>query len=201
MKIRVQGDTVLEKVAQPVVQFDEKLERLAQRMLATMYDANGIGLAAPQVGRLIRLVVIDLKPKENMADTAVLNGRSLPTALLFPLIAVNPMFVPVGAEKESQSEGCLSVPDKCGWVERFLRIRVRYQDLVGEWNEVECSGLLARCFQHEIDHLEGILFITKAKAIKDRVRKKNSIPGDKIEASSETFVGLREGGTDDTVQS
>ncbi|MDR1665778.1 MAG: peptide deformylase [Puniceicoccales bacterium] len=184
MKIRVQGDTVLGKVAKPVVQFDEKLEKLARRMLATMYDANGIGLAAPQVGKLVRLVVIDLKPKENVADTAVLNGRSLPTVLLFPLIAVNPTFIPVGTEKEFQSEGCLSVPDKCGLVERFLRIRVRYQDLAGEWNEVECSGLLARCFQHEIDHLEGILFITKAKAIKDRIRKKNSVSGDKAKVFS-----------------
>ena len=160
--IRIYGDKVLEKVASPVIKFDAKLEELAKAMLDTLHKTGyGVGLAAPQVGKSVRLIVIDLKdafPDESV----VLNGKIIPMPLLFHLIIVNPSITPIGTEKDIQEEGCLSIPDRRIEVERFSNVQVRYQDLQGEWNEIQCGGFLARCLQHETDHLDGILILHRA---------------------------------------
>ena len=136
------GDDVLTKMCRPVEKFDEKLCTLLHDMYETMEAANGVGLAAPQVGLLRRIVVIDVG-----------EGR---------IELINPEIIKTSGEQDGP-EGCLSVPGEYGLVKRPMNVRVRAQDRFGEWFEVEGTGLTARCFCHEIDHLEGIVFTSKAE--------------------------------------
>jgi len=141
MEIRVYGDPVLRKVAEPIADLDEEIQNLAERMLHTMYNADGVGLAAPQVGVLKRLFVVGLP-----------NGEEL--------IIVNPEI----REKEGEivdEEGCLSIPGLRAQVARAGRVFLVGFDLEGRELEIEADGLLARIFQHEIDHLNGVLFIDR----------------------------------------
>jgi peptide deformylase len=137
--------------ARPVGPADmDAVRALAPRMLATMYKAPGIGLAAPQVGSLLRLVVIDLQPDE------------VPS----PLVMVNPEIVAASAEHAMREEGCLSLPNQYADVERPAEIKVRWLDLEGRRQEMSADGLLATCIQHEIDHLNGVLFVDHLSALK-----------------------------------
>jgi peptide deformylase len=134
---------------------DDDLRRLADDMLATMYDAPGIGLAAIQIGVPKRLITLDVSRDED--------GRS-------PQVFVNPEILWQSEETSSYEEGCLSIPDYYEEVERPTRVRVHYTMLSGERAEVEADGLLAVCLQHEIDHLNGVLFIDHISKLKrDRV--------------------------------
>lgn len=135
--------------SQKVTKFDKALRKLAEDMFESMTDANGIGLAAPQVGILQRLIVVDI-PKDLEYD-----GSDA-----FELIIVNPEIIK-SEGKEVGEEGCLSVPGWYGEVERFQFITVRGQDVNGKPIRVKAEGLPARCIQHEIDHLDGILFTDK----------------------------------------
>ncbi len=128
----------------------EEVRALAPRMLETMYKAPGIGLAAPQVGIGLRLVVIDLQKDEKPA----------------PLILINPEVVAASEERATREEGCLSLPGMYADVTRPARVRVRYQDLEGKRCEVEGDGLLAACLQHELDHLDGVLFVDHLSPLK-----------------------------------
>jgi peptide deformylase len=119
-------------------------------MLAAMYAAPGIGLAAPQVGELLRLVVVDLQ-KDEKPD---------------PMVLVNPEVVAASEESVTREEGCLSLPGQYAEVTRPARIRLRYQDLEGARREVHAEGLLAACLQHEVDHLDGVLFVDHLSALK-----------------------------------
>lgn len=123
---------------------------LAPRMLATMYKAPGIGLAAPQVGELLRLVVIDLQRDEQRE----------------PFVMVNPEIVAESEEQATREEGCLSLPGQYADVTRPARIKVRWLDLDGAKREMEAEGLMAACVQHEIDHLNGVLFVDYLSALK-----------------------------------
>lgn len=123
---------------------------LSETMLATMYAAPGIGLAAPQVGEMLRLVVIDLQ-KDDARD---------------PLVLVNPEIVAESDETATREEGCLSLPGQYAEVTRPARVKVRYLDLSGAKREIEGDGLLAACLQHEIDHLNGVLFVDYLSALK-----------------------------------
>jgi peptide deformylase len=123
---------------------------LAPRMLASMYKAPGIGLAAPQVGSGLRLVVLDLQPDERRE----------------PMVLVNPEVVAQSRELAVREEGCLSLPGQYAEVTRPARVKVRYQDLEGARRELEADGLLATCLQHEIDHLDGVLFVDHLSALK-----------------------------------
>ena len=123
-----------------------------------MYTAQGIGLAAPQAGKAIQLVVIDLQQKES-EEQVFLDGRSLPIALVQPLFLVNPTWRPAHDLRVEKEEGCLSLPDVRGNVKRFFEIILDYCDLDGNPHRLQCRDLLARCIQHECDHLNGILFI------------------------------------------
>ncbi len=144
-------DPRLRAKAKPVGPADaDRVRALAPRMLASMYAAPGIGLAAPQVGELLRLVVIDLQKDE---------GRQ-------PMVMVNPEIVAASPETATREEGCLSLPGQYAEVTRPARVKVRYRDIEGARKEVEGEGLLAACLQHEIDHLDGVLFVDYLSALK-----------------------------------
>ncbi len=160
LRIRKYGDPVLETKAEPVTAFDVELRQLAADMFETMYANKGIGLAAPQVGVSKRLTVIDPSAGEDEAAK---------------LILVNPEIL-VKEGTQIGEEGCLSIPGFREDVKRAWRVRVRAQDLDGNWFETEGEELLARAIQHEIDHLDGILFLQhlsllKRDLIKRKIRK------------------------------
>ena len=128
----------------------DQVRALAPQMLATMYAAPGIGLAAPQVGVGLRLAVVDLMADEKPA----------------PMYLVNPEIVAISEQWATREEGCLSLPGQYADVSRPARVKVRYRDLEGAAHEIEAEGLLAACLQHEIDHLDGVLFVDHLSALK-----------------------------------
>ena len=144
-------DPVLRKKAKPVERIDAELRRLMDDMLATMYDAPGIGLAALQVGVLRRLIVMD--PAKDEAPKS-------------PLVMVNPEMLERSEEMRTHEEGCLSIPDFTAEIERPARTRVSYIDREGKKREAELEGIWSTLVQHEIDHLNGVLFIDYLSRLK-----------------------------------
>jgi peptide deformylase len=180
-------DPRLKLVSEPVGEITPELRELAQDMFDTMYDAPGIGLAAVQVGVLLRLTVIDVgKPRdgvdeddddldededatENEADEADEDGEpAKPKSKREPdpRVMVNPVVVWSSEDINVYEEGCLSIPDYYEEVERPQRVRVRFRDLDGVEQEIEADGLLATCIQHEIDHMNGVMFIDHISKLK-----------------------------------
>jgi peptide deformylase len=151
---------ILHKTGAKLTVFDAALARLADDMVETMHAARGIGLAAQQIGRALQLCVIDLREAES-DYTWRLDGRSPPKELIMPLVLVNPRVTPVPEPTATADEGCLSFPDIRGDVERPAQITVVYQDPQGHGHTLAATGLLARCVQHEVDHVNGILFIDR----------------------------------------
>lgn len=143
-------DPVLERPTEQVTEFNDELRTLVDDMFESMYAAKGIGLAAPQIGISKRLTIIDLSFKEKPEDKIVL---------------VNPE-ITLREGKQHEEEGCLSLPEIREKVTRAAKVKVRAQDLEGKWFELEGEELLARAFQHEIDHLDGILFFRRVSALK-----------------------------------
>jgi peptide deformylase len=159
-KILCLPDPQLRLISAPVTAVDKSTRQLADDMLETMYDAPGIGLAAIQIGVAQRMVVIDLAKKDEPKE---------------PLVLINPEVIKASNEVSVYEEGCLSIPDYYEEVERPTRITFRFMDLNGKTAELEADGLLATCVQHEIDHLDGKLFIDYLSKLKrDRVMKKFS---------------------------
>ena len=157
-EILILPDKRLRLVSDPVKTIDREIKRLVADMFETMYDAPGIGLAAIQVGRPQRVVTMDLAKKDDPKD---------------PKVFINPEIVWSSEDKAVYEEGCLSIPEFYGDVERPAQVKVKYLDLDGRAHEIEANGLLATCLQHEIDHLNGILFIDHLSKLKrDRVVKK-----------------------------
>ena len=150
--IIIYPDPRLKKLCAPVDEITGRLRRLADDMLATMYDAPGIGLAAPQVGELKRLIVIDCVKEEGAAPR--------------PIVLINPEVTWVSQELATYEEGCLSIPEQFGDVERPAQARVRWLDVDGKPQEELFDGLWATCVQHEIDHLNGKLFIDYLKPLR-----------------------------------
>ncbi|WP_102108430.1 peptide deformylase [Oceaniglobus roseus] len=146
MQILKWPDPILQQTAAPVTDFDAALAALAQDMLDTMYDAPGRGLAAPQVGRLIRLFVMDTTWKEGTPD---------------PVVCVNPEILWSSDETEENEEGCLSIPGTPMPIVRPARIGLRWQGVDGTVNEAELDGPDALCAQHEIDHLDGLVIFDR----------------------------------------
>jgi peptide deformylase len=144
-------DPRLKKKSLPVEAVDDGVRQLMDDMLATMYDAPGIGLAAPQVGVLKRVVVLDIEREDTKTG---------------PLFMANPEIIDASDEDASYEEGCLSVPEHYSDVVRPAKVTVRYLDRDGKTQEIAAEGLLATCLQHEIDHLDGILFIDHISALK-----------------------------------
>src|SRR5262250_2789608 len=151
------GDPVLEKPTKAIAKFDAELEELAEDMFATMYAAQGVGLAAPQIGKSIRIAVVDV------------TGGKNPEA---KIVLVNPEIIHAEGEKREE-EGCLSIPGFRGYVVRPLFVTVRAQNVKGEWFEMKAEDYLARAFCHEIDHLNGILYLQHLSMLKrDLIRRK-----------------------------
>ena len=138
--LRLDEDPILRKKSRPITDINERIKTLADDMLETMYQAEGVGLAAPQVGVLRRIITVDI-------------GEGA-------YVMINPEIL----EQEGEvvdSEGCLSFPDVTGYVKRTKKIKVKYTDLDGEDHEIEGEDLMARCVCHEVDHLNGIVFVDK----------------------------------------
>jgi peptide deformylase len=157
MKIVKYPDPVLARPGEPVTEFNAELKKLVADMFETMYDGQGIGLAAPQVGVSKRLLVIDLS-----------NGK-LPED---KIVMINPEII-YREGRIYEEEGCLSFPEIREKVQRSAKVRVRAQDENGKWFEMDGEDLLSRCFQHEIDHVDGMQFIFRMSALKrDMVLRK-----------------------------
>jgi peptide deformylase len=164
-------DPLLKQVSAPVTDFGEELKTLVADMFETMYDAPGIGLAAIQVGVPLRVLVIDLQPDDPDAEPEVCTAHGGEThthqpTKKEPRVFINPEILDPSEELSIYNEGCLSVPEIYAEVERPARIRARWQDIDGKVHEEDMDGLMATCLQHEIDHLEGILFIDHLSRLK-----------------------------------
>jgi peptide deformylase len=157
LKLYTYPDPVLKKKAEKVQKVDDSVRQLLDDMLETMYADAGVGLAAPQVGVSKRIVVIDVN-QEDDEDGELVNGE--------PLFMVNPEIVWRSDEKVCGEEGCLSVPKQRAEVERHAQVRVRYLDYDGNEQEILGDGLLSVCLQHELDHLDGILYIDRISRLK-----------------------------------
>lgn len=156
--ILILPDPRLRAIADPIEKIDDGIRQLAKDMLETMYDAPGIGLAAPQIGEMKRMVVMDLAKEEEPAD---------------PLVMINPEILAISDETVTTEEGCLSIPELFYEVERPAEVTVRYTDLEGQTVEREAKERFAICVQHELDHLDGVLYIDYLSRLKrDRVLKK-----------------------------
>lgn len=176
MKILTFPDPKLREVSKPVEKFGPEIKKLSEDMIETMYDANGIGLAAPQVGELVRMVVIDTRPKDEKGRRYKYEEMTeLEAAVKQPLILINPEIVK-GEGKTTFDEGCLSIPGYYETVQRYNYIEMKAFDLNGKEFIVKTDGLLAICMQHELDHLEGTLFVDhlsfiKGNKIKNQIKK------------------------------
>ncbi|PWC46655.1 peptide deformylase [Azospirillum sp. A26] len=154
LPILVAPHPILKRKAQPVAEVDARVVKLMDDMVETMYDAAGIGLAAPQVGVLDRVIVVDVHEKGEPPN---------------PIRLANPEIVWSSDEKAVCEEGCLSVPEQYADVTRPVRIRVRYLDEKNQPQEIEADGMLATCIQHEIDHLNGVLFVDYLSILKRNI--------------------------------
>ncbi len=154
------GDPVLRAKGARIENFDDDLDQLIEAMLETMDEAQGVGLAAQQIGKAIQLTVIDVTPIEDRPSTMKVKGEEVDPKDFMPLILINPELKPFG-ERVAGPEGCLSFPEVYDEVTRPESVAVKAQDEDGEAIEFECGGLLARVVQHETDHLNGILFIDR----------------------------------------
>jgi len=154
------GDPILRAKGKHIEKIDNRIRELAQNMIETMHAANGVGLAAPQVGESLQLTVLDVSQVEDRPSTMKLNGENTDPQSAMPLVLINPE-IDLGSETEMGTEGCLSFPEITGEIERAKSVTVRAQNLDGEAIEIEATGFLARAIQHEVDHLNGILFIDR----------------------------------------
>jgi peptide deformylase len=154
------GDPVLRAKGKRVDRIDNRIRELAANMIETMHAANGVGLAAHQVGESLQLTVLDISQVEDRPSTMKLNGQDVDPKSAMPIVLINPE-MNLGAETTVGTEGCLSFPEITGEIERAKSIVARAETLDGDEIEIEASGLLARAIQHEVDHLNGILFIDR----------------------------------------
>jgi peptide deformylase len=163
LPIVLYGNPVLRVKCRPVTEVTQEIRNLAANMLETMYDAHGVGLAAPQIGIPLQMAVIDVSHDPEAVSYLRINGEDRDLADAMPLVFLNPK-LNLGKDKDVDHEGCLSIPGLRDKVRRSSDINVTYTTLEGETVTLECDGLLGRAFQHEIDHLNGILFIDRLSA-------------------------------------
>jgi peptide deformylase len=163
-EIIILPDKQLRLVSKPIEKVTPEIRKLADDMFETMYEAPGIGLAAIQVAQPLRLITMDLAKKSE-------DGETTPV----PRVFINPEIISSSEELSIYEEGCLSIPEYYEEIERPAKVRVRFLDLDGKLHEEDAEGLYATCIQHEIDHLNGVLFIDYLSKLKrDRVNKKFS---------------------------
>ncbi len=154
------GDPILRAKGKPIDNIDDRIRELAANMIETMHAANGVGLAAQQVGEALQLTVLDVSLVEDRPSTLNVDGKEVDPKAGMPLVLINPGIELHGAT-ETGVEGCLSFPEITGDIERAKSVIVRAQTLEGGTIEIEATGFLARAIQHEGDHLNGILFIDR----------------------------------------
>jgi peptide deformylase len=187
LRVTQYGEPILRKVGKPITEFDESLAELADDMVDTMYDEEGIGLAAQQVDRALQLCVIDLRPPEG-AEAPFrysLDGKQPPLELIMPMALANPKVTITDAAEDAYEEGCLSFPGVNGKVDRPIGVRCEFQDTEGNPHVLEADGLLGRCILHEVDHLNGKLFIDR---MDKRDLKKNEAKIKKLKRASRDFL-------------
>ncbi len=159
LRITQFGENILTEKGDNVTEFNEDLIDLAGNMIDTMYDANGIGLAAQQVGVKLQICVVTVIFNDNSIKFNFrLDGKQPPLELIMPMVLINPTINFISSHTTLYEEGCLSFPEITGEVERPDQIEVEYQDLKGAKHFLECDGLFSRVIQHEVDHLNGKLF-------------------------------------------
>lgn len=163
-------DPVLSKVAEPVTAFDKNLEKLVEDMLFTMYHAPGIGLAAPQIGKSIRLFVLDVDYDREVVTNSA-GKEEVRMSGFNPMVFINPVITGTSGTT-TYEEGCLSVPGVYEEVKRHQSIHVKFLNLKGEPQEMECDDMLSICIQHENDHLDGVVFIERLSNLKKNFYKK-----------------------------
>jgi len=190
------GDPVLRLKGRRVEKMDDRIRELAANMLETMHAANGVGLAAQQVGEALQLTVLDVLQTEDRPSTLRLNGREIELLAAMPLVLVNPK-IALDHETDIGTEGCLSFPEITAEIERSVAVNVQAETLEGKPIEIEATGLLARALQHEVDHLNGILFIDRmssvAKAsLQSRLKRlrKETLRGEKKNAARVSQINL-----------
>lgn len=152
LEVKIYDDPVLREKARPIEKIEERHRKLAEDMIETMYESRGIGLAANQVGSTERMIIVDVTWSDRGGKKAVPRN---------PTVMINPEVLEESPQDDQMSEGCLSLPGIEGDVWRPLRIRYRYQDLDGQTFEKEATELEARCILHEVDHLDGVMFIDR----------------------------------------
>jgi peptide deformylase len=160
LQILEYGDPILRAKGKPIENIDDRIRELAAKMIETMHAANGVGLAAQQIGQALQLTVLDVSLVEDRPSTLKLDGKDVDPKAAMPLVLINPEIELRGAN-EVGVEGCLSFPEITGEIERAKSVIVRAQTLESGTIEIEASGFLARAIQHEGDHLNGILFIDR----------------------------------------
>jgi peptide deformylase len=183
LEIRTYGDPILRAPTARVETVDDDIRRLVADMIDTMHEAHGIGLAAPQIGRSLSLCVIDLPADYDMTE----DGRRLNPDARMPLVLINPQITSVSKRKDEHEEGCLSFPGVRGMIERPSEITLRFMDEQGATHEKKYVEFLARVIQHEVDHLNGVLFIDRMS-----VAKKFALKGKlkRLEAETKERLGL-----------
>ena len=154
------GSPILRAKGKRIDQIDDRIRELAANMIETMRAANGVGLAAQQIGEALQLTVVDVSQIEDRPSTLRLNGQDADPKASSPLVLINPE-ITLGGETVVGVEGCLSFPEVTGEIERADSVKVRAETLDGATIQLEAGGLLARALQHEVDHLNGILFIDR----------------------------------------
>ncbi len=193
LRVTQYGEPVLRKKGKNITRFDARLVELANDMFKSMQVHDGIGLAAQQIGKPIRLCLVDMRVAQRQEVFNYLyDGKKPPLELLMPMALVNPEVDFLGKKETNREEGCLSFPEIYGEIVRPETIRVKFQDLQGVGHTLECDGLLARVIQHEVDHLNGILFIDRMDR---KARKKIESPLKKLKKSTlSTFNKPKENG-------
>ncbi|MFK7852357.1 MAG: peptide deformylase [Akkermansiaceae bacterium] len=167
------GDPVLRKKCQPIESVDDEIRNLVDDMIETMVDANGVGLAAPQIGKDLQLAVVDVSHDPECISYLRVNGKDTALEEIMPLVFINPS-LEFGKDKESELEGCLSIEDIQYEVRRPADIKATLPQLDGSTLVIETDGLLARAIQHETDHLNGVLFVDRLNAV-GKVSVKNRL--------------------------
>ena len=160
LSISQYGDPILRVKGKRIEKIDDHIRELAANMIETMHAANGVGLAAQQVGEALQLTVLDVSQVEDRPSTMKLNGEDVDPKTVMPVVLINPE-IEIGGATETGTEGCLSFPEITGQIERAKSIIARAQTVEGDTIAIQASGLLARAIQHEVDHLNGILFIDR----------------------------------------
>jgi peptide deformylase len=200
LSISQYGDPILRVKGKRIEKIDDHIRELAANMIETMHAANGVGPAAQQVGEALQLTVLDVSQVEDRPSTMKLNGEDVDPKTVMPVVLINPE-IEIGGATETGTEGCLSFPEITGQIERGKSIIARAQTVEGDMHAIQASGLQARAIQHEVDHLNGILFIDRmnsaAKAAlssrlkrlqKETKRGKRICPQDEQPLLSETTL-------------